>query len=281
VTEFHAEVGAYALDALDESERAAFERHLAGCASCQRELAEFTETAVRLGALADEAPPAELRASVLDAIRAVRPLAPEDDPSLTAPPAPGPRRAVTPSWEPVPAGEPGETGRPRRSFDLASSDATDELAARRLRRRSRLLTLAVAAATVIALALGGWTYTLHREQQVVAAQAAAATRLLSAPDVRTYPLTVDGAPATFVVSKSLDEAMFVGSNVPEAPSGRTYQLWTLDADQHPTPDARFAGGPNTRTFMDGDIRSAAYLAVSDEPEGGSTTPTTTPVVVQL
>src|SRR5690242_539179 len=94
MSEFHVEVGAYALDALDESERAAFEQHLSGCRSCQRELAEFTETTARLSALGDVAPPVELRGSLLDAIRQVRPLPPRDASSPVDPA--GPRIATDP-----------------------------------------------------------------------------------------------------------------------------------------------------------------------------------------
>ena len=36
MSDIHALVGAYAVDALDDVERAAFERHLAECAACQR-----------------------------------------------------------------------------------------------------------------------------------------------------------------------------------------------------------------------------------------------------
>jgi len=328
VSEFHVEVGAYALDALDESERAAFEQHLAGCRSCQRELAEFTETTARLGALSDVPPPAELRGRLLDEIRQVRPLPPLDAPSpasagsrtnVTEPdvddtdtddrntegrgtegrstehpdaedPHAGdpytediaPRRAL----RPAPYPQPDPAGESARDLDSDEGGATsDELALRRLQRqgrRSRLLTLAVAAVTVIALAFGGWAYILQRQQQTVASQTAATNQLLSAPDVKTYPVTVAGAPATFVVSKSLDKAMFVGADLPAAAQGRTYQLWTLDsATTPPTPDTVFTGGTNAPVFMTGDIRNAALLAISNEPAGGSPSPTTKPVVVEL
>jgi anti-sigma-K factor RskA len=312
VSEFHVEVGAYALDALDESEREAFEQHLASCRSCQRELAEFTETTARLGVLGDVAPPAELRGSLLDAIRQVRPLPPLDVPSTTEPAGQHPELVAAEAAGAVPdpeAPRPAREGEPKRALEPApevdstqdrdledirgrehsdagawsgdrsgdgSSEASDELERRRLKRqgrRSRLLTLAVAAVTVIALAFGGWAYVLQRQQQTVASQAAAANQLLSAPDVRTYPVSVGGTPATFVVSKSLDKAMFVGADLPAAAQGRTYQLWTLDSTKTPKPAETFPGGPDTAVFMTGDITDAAALAVTNEPEGGSAKPT--------
>ena len=68
--------GAYALDALDDVERAAVERHLRDCPTCALEVAEFTEAAARLGAAEAVAPPPELRDRVLAAARATRQVPP-------------------------------------------------------------------------------------------------------------------------------------------------------------------------------------------------------------
>lgn len=64
--------GAYALDALDDIERARFAAHLAKCPTCQRDVAEFRAAATHLGRAVSEPPPPALRASVLDAIGDVR-----------------------------------------------------------------------------------------------------------------------------------------------------------------------------------------------------------------
>ena len=67
---------AYALGALDEDERVAFEKHLAGCAECRDEVREYRETAARLAAGSPGVtPPPGLRARVLDQARAIRPIA--------------------------------------------------------------------------------------------------------------------------------------------------------------------------------------------------------------
>ncbi|WP_435122619.1 anti-sigma factor [Amycolatopsis thermoflava] len=68
----HMLTGAYALDALDELERRRFEEHLAGCADCEREVAELRATTARLGAAVSETPPATLRGRVLRDVREVR-----------------------------------------------------------------------------------------------------------------------------------------------------------------------------------------------------------------
>ena len=68
--------GAYAVDALDDAERTAFEQHLAGCTDCRAEVAELSAAAHSLGALTEATPPPSLRASVLSGISQVRPLPP-------------------------------------------------------------------------------------------------------------------------------------------------------------------------------------------------------------
>jgi anti-sigma-K factor RskA len=64
----HELTAAYALDALDERERSAYEDHLEACADCRRDLASFVETAAALAyAEAGDAPPQELRSRILTA----------------------------------------------------------------------------------------------------------------------------------------------------------------------------------------------------------------------
>ena len=58
----HSLLAPYALDALDQDERAAFEAHLDRCSDCQTELGGFVATAGRLGSADESAPPAPLRA---------------------------------------------------------------------------------------------------------------------------------------------------------------------------------------------------------------------------
>jgi anti-sigma factor RsiW len=63
--EVHTLIGAYALDALDDLERAAFERHLAACSPCRDEVAGLRRTAVRLADAAAVPPPQRMREEVL------------------------------------------------------------------------------------------------------------------------------------------------------------------------------------------------------------------------
>ncbi|MBA2954897.1 anti-sigma factor [Nocardioides sp. MAH-18] len=77
MTEIHALSGAYAVDAVDDLERAAFERHLAECAECRAEVASLRETAAMLAETTAAAPPSALRDRVLADITTIRQLPPE------------------------------------------------------------------------------------------------------------------------------------------------------------------------------------------------------------
>ncbi len=74
--DLHALTGAYAVDALDEVERARFERHLGTCPDCRAEVQSLREAAAVLAEAAATPPPAALRARVLAEIATVRPLPP-------------------------------------------------------------------------------------------------------------------------------------------------------------------------------------------------------------
>jgi anti-sigma-K factor RskA len=92
-SDIHALSGAYVVDALDDLERARFEKHLADCADCREEVRTLTEAASLLGGSASAAPPADLRDRVLADIATVRPLPPVA-PSVAPPVAPPPPRVV-------------------------------------------------------------------------------------------------------------------------------------------------------------------------------------------
>ena len=69
----HELVAAYALDALDDSERREFEEHLAGCEQCSEELAGLKDAAAALAYVPEgPAPPAALRDRVLEQVHAER-----------------------------------------------------------------------------------------------------------------------------------------------------------------------------------------------------------------
>jgi anti-sigma-K factor RskA len=63
--DIHALAGAYAVDAVDDLERAAFDRHLAECEACAAEVAEYREAATRLAEGTWAVPPPRMRQQVL------------------------------------------------------------------------------------------------------------------------------------------------------------------------------------------------------------------------
>ena len=253
MSEIHGAVGAYVVNALEPDEREEFEAHLAVCPTCSREVVEFGETAAELSVLASVTPPpAGLRRSILSAISEVRPLPPEPA-AVTAQVDPTPK---------VPLKAPDEIKR-----------AVDELALRRQQRRTRVLTVLVAAVMVAAVALGGVVYTLVQSRQAQVAQQAAETELLTAPDVQTYSATMkDGGQISFVVSRSLDRAMFIGKDLPTVGADRRYQLWTLEGER-PIPDNLVAGGGDRQQFFRESLSGVTGLAVSVEAASGAQQPT--------
>ncbi len=255
MSEIHGAVGAYVMNALDGHELDEFQAHLADCATCQREVVEFRETATELSLLSRTPPPAALKDSVMAAIAGVRVLPPEDG---------------------VGSEPDASEGAPRRATGEVPAEPVDELAARRQRRITRVLSLAVAAVTVVALMLGGWVVSLSQRPPV--ATATAETELLQAPDLRAYTIDLkDGGKATFVASRSLNRAMFSSGDLPALAADQTYQLWTLagplTAPTRVTPDALVVGGAAVKQWFTGPVGESDALAISIERAGGASAPT--------
>jgi Anti-sigma-K factor rskA, C-terminal/Putative zinc-finger len=248
MSEIHGAVGSYVVNALDPDELDEFEAHLAVCPTCSGEVHEFGETVAELSLLTSVTPPEELRGSILAAVSQVRPLPPEPAAELA------PVEAKAPSAASV------------------SQRPIDELALRRRQRRTRLLSGLVAAVMAAALALGGVVYGLVQSRQAQVAQQAAATELLTAPDVQTYSTTMkDGGQISFVVSKSLNRAMFIGKDLPAVGNDKRYQLWTLEGER-PIPDNLVAGGGDRQQFFRGAVDRVTGLAVSVEDAAGAQQP---------
>ena len=276
----HALSGAYAADALDDVERARFERHLSGCSACQAEVAGLTAAAGELAALAEQAPPPGLRAMVMSDISRVRPLPPvrssdaHRQASVTAA-----REAVA---EPAPAAEAGHAAGP-----VADQDAEDADAARpegegpaRLPFRTRRKTLyrsLVAASAALLLAIGAftaWRAATYDPNQAVA------DRVLAAPDAtRTTKRLPDGSTATIVRSDALRKAVIVTSGMAPAPSGKAYQLWLQEPNGHLAPAGLMPPGRDLVVVLDGDASTATGAGITVEPAGGSAQPTSDPIAL--
>lgn len=281
--DIHALSGAYAVDALDDAERARFERHLAGCSACQAEVDSLVAAASELSVLTEVAPPSSLRAKVLADIATVRPLppftAPKDEASDNATvPASGARSETTSPRTTGGAGEPAGPAATEVTTEAQPGQA-DELAARRTRRGgfTRGWRMVVAAATVAVLAVAGftvWRQVGKDPQQAIADQ------VLAAPDATRYGKRLpDGATATIVRSTSLEKAVLITSGMPQPPSGKVFQLWLEDATGHMTSAGLMPTGGDKVVVLAGDATHSKAAGVTVEPPGGSDQPTSAPVAL--
>jgi hypothetical protein len=271
----HEDAAAYALTALDGADLAEYEAHLATCEVCQREVAEFSETAAALSLLTQATPPPSLRSNVLTVIQSVPQLPAEnltdEGPGMPAAPsrprstdtrtrATGPRRAL-----------PGSE-----ISDELDTRRGDELEVRRLQRRNRIMRALVAAMLIITVGVGGVSYTVVQQRQAeVAAKAAFQEQLLRAEDLQVViePTVQGGGRCTFMVSKKLNRALYLGTNMPDPGPGRHYQLWTATgtpSDIDPHLDNAVPNVRPWRQYFGGNVAQADLLAVSIEPDG--TTP---------
>lgn len=240
--DIHTLCGAYTLDALENGEKGAFERHLESCEACREEIRSFSDA---LTAMADDAatpPPDRLRASVLGAITQVRPLAPE----VTA-----------------------------EVVDPAPAATVTHLAPLRARRVTTWLAVAAA---VLGIAMAGavWrTVGLQSQVSQLASASSALSAVLTAPDAQVVGATAStGGRGTVVVSMSKGEAALITQGLAPAPTGMTYQVWFVGRDVI-TP-AGFVTEAATATLLNGDPNSAVAVGVTVEPAGGSPQPTSTP-----
>lgn len=254
--DIHALSGAYALDAVDDAERADFEEHLATCAECQEEVESFRTTALQLSVLADATPPERLRDQVLRNIATVRPLPPEVRREAGARIEAASRgRTADPSVEPL--------------------TRHDRLMAAR-HRRNRWL---AAAAAVVALG-GGGALAVTQPWNASQVQNDVAARVQQAPDAQRFQQTLaDGSTLTVVRSASVGQAVLVTDNLAAAPSGKTYQMWYQTGPKSFASAGLVPAGANETVVLQGDAATALGAGVSVEPSGGSTAPTTTPIAL--
>ena len=142
-----------------------------------------------------------------------------------------------------------------------------------------------AAAAVLLLVVGGLgvvNRALDRraaEAELLASQVAS---VLSAPDARTVPARGTGpGTVTVVVSRTRGRAVVAASGLPRPGADRTYQLWLVPPGGAPRPAGLLE--PSQRgsatVLVEGDPGTAAAVAVTVEPAGGSPAPTSAPTYI--
>jgi anti-sigma-K factor RskA len=249
----HLLTGAYALDALDDIERAQFERHLTSCSPCREELAGLQAAATALAHTSAVLPPPALRDRVLAEIATVRPLPPETRETTAVPDA----------------------------AEVAETDPAQRRSRSSWSRRPGLLVAAAAAA----IALGAGAAVTQPWDSGTDQTVSAADRVLTAPDAEraSAPVAdVSGASVTVVRSSARHEAVMVTRGVPAPPSGMVYQAWLRDADGRMVSVGLMSSVHDGRPVLldpdQGDAATATAFAITVEPQGGSPSPTQQPLV---
>ncbi|GGL18319.1 anti-sigma factor [Mangrovihabitans endophyticus] len=233
-TDIHALVGAYALDAVDDLERVAFERHVTECESCRIELDELRETVCRLADDAWSVPPPRLREQVLAEVGRTRQLPPARKPR--------PDRRVE-SW---------------RRWATAAAAAVVLAAG-----------TGVSVWQVQEQRVQDQSVLAEQAQR----REARTRQILAAPDlvVRTAPV-VGGGKVTVASSAQYDAGvMMLGADGPPA-NGRVFELWTLRGRTATKAGLLDPGVGSAVRVIDG-LPGNDGFGVSVEPPGGSPQPT--------
>jgi len=263
-------LGAWALDALDDAERARVDDLVARDPEVAREARSLRETAAVLGAAAAVAPPEALRDAVLAEVARTAQV-------------PAGAGGSGPAGRGAGAGGPGSNGPGSRGPGSARPGGTAPAAGRpagrpAARRRRRWSTLAAALAVLVAVAVPS---TVAWRQADRAAQAEARadriTTLLAEPGARVLsaPVTSGG---TAVAVVTADAALVTATGVAAPADGDVYQLWVM-RDGVPVPDATTGVADGALQVATDAYRAGDALALTVEPAGGSEAPTSEPVVV--
>jgi anti-sigma-K factor RskA len=237
--DLHTLTGVYALDAIDGSERERFEHHLLRCQPCDNQVRGLQATATRLAQAVAARPPEEMKVRVLAAVARTRQHQPPVFDSRPLPAAPG-------GW-------------------------------------ARRLAVPVAAASLaLAIVLSVLLGVSRHQLGVETAQQRAIAAVLTAPDARlaTEPTSVGGV-ATVVIAPNLRQFIFTSKGLPALAAAKVYQLWVLGPGGTATSAGllRASGNGQTAPVLVAGLLRGDKVGVTVEPAGGTTKPTTTPIVV--
>jgi anti-sigma-K factor RskA len=130
-------------------------------------------------------------------------------------------------------------------------------------RATRVLAAVAAVAAVAVVGLGTWSIVLQHRLDTVD----------SALTVR--PL--EGA-SGFVIVRPNGQAQLAVAKLAPAPAGKTYEAWVIKGGAA-APAGTFAGGGAASvTKLERPVRTGSVVAVTVEPAGGSSQPTTKPFI---
>jgi anti-sigma-K factor RskA len=270
----HTLAGPYAMDAISPPDRVRFDRHLARCEDCAREIASLREATARLAAAAAVSPPPALKARVMAAAAATRQRAPgpEPEPALRT----WPLRTWPLRTRPL-------RTRPLRTRPLRTRQARPTPSRRLVMAAGAVAAAAaVAAAVVFGVSSGGMRDQLSEAQarsQQVAAVLTARDATMTTGAVR------GGGTVTIVMSHSMRELVFTAAALHALPASRGYELWLIG----PAGDRAVIMLPPARHGMTGPVvasglRPGDHLALTAEPASGAAHPAgrpTTPMMLDV
>jgi Anti-sigma-K factor rskA len=235
--DIHTLSGAYALNAVTDLERAAFDRHRVECDTCAQEAAELVATVARLTDSTWSAAPPSLRDKVLREVSQTRQVRPGSG-----------RRG-------------GGAGRRWRTQLLSAAAAA---------------VLVVAAAGATFAVQQTRLDRQHDQARASQQQLAAVTSVLMAPDVKVRGAAAGGGRLSVAVSEQKNAAVAVMDGMPRPGAGRCYQFWRM-RDGVPVSAGVLAGGQPGGSHLIDDVRGSQAVAVTEEPCAGSRQPTMDPI----
>jgi len=243
------------------------------------EAREFEAVAAELGLAAEPiAPPASLKADLFAKLASTPQLPPLDE--LTpASVSPAPASVAPASAVPAPASVAPASVAPAET--LAAPESPAQLKSRS-RWFSRPIAIAAAAAAAVVLFVGGTFLgsALTGGDSFQEQQASALAAINAAPDAQRATADVEGGgTATLVWSGQLGQSALVAKNLPSLPNDKTYELWYIRDGKATAAGTMMPGNaPATWRVLDGKMAAGDTVGVTVEPRGGSTQPTTNPIV---
>jgi anti-sigma-K factor RskA len=251
--------GAYALNALSDEERDAFEIRMSESDELRTEVTELNDTALLLGrAVEPVQPSAALRSSILDLI------------------------GSTPQLPKLEAHDDGASATPttRAAAAAPSGELLEPIPLARQRWFMRPTVLLVGAAAAAGLFFSGGAL-LNSQPNVGNSSyvAQGMSQILAASDVQhTVSNVSTGGKATLYWSDKLQRSAVVLDGVASLPSSKTYQLWYINGSHIASAGTLDANSNNPSQVLVGDLKPGVTVGITIEPQGGSKQPTSTPIV---
>jgi anti-sigma-K factor RskA len=235
--DIHTLSGAYALNAVTDLERVAFDRHLAECDTCAQEASELVATVARLTDSTWSVAPPSLREKVLREVSQTRQVPPGSGRRGMAAPRRWRTRLVSAAAAAV--------------LVVAAAGATYALQEDRVR---------------------GQRAQAEAGQQ----QLAAIASVFTAGDLRVRRAQAGSGTLSVAVSPQRNAAVATMDGMPRPQAGRCYQFWRMQ-DGNPVSAGVLSDGRTDRPKLISDVGEAQAIAVTEEPCAGSTQPTMAPI----